>query len=309
MKFIELGFNMSTGNVFNIQKYSIHDGPGIRTTIFFKGCPLNCWWCHNPESQSSLPELIFWKDRCILCKTCITVCPSGALSLNGDVILTDKEKCTLCGECVQKCPTIAREIIGKKITVEEVMEEIEKDRVFYQESGGGVTFSGGEPLFQQDFLEDLLRECHQRKIHTTLDTSGYCQWTYLYSISRFVDLFLYDVKIMNDEAHIKYTGISNQIILGNLKKLSEKSENIIIRIPVIPDINDDIQNVTEIGEFLKSINADYVELLSYHNIASEKYARIGKTYALENIRVPDKDKISEISTLLQKFDLTVKTGG
>jgi len=300
---------MPTGNIFNIQKYSIHDGPGIRTTVFFKGCPLNCWWCHNPESQSSFPELIFWKDRCIHCKTCITTCPLGALTLEDGLVLTDKGKCTLCGECVQKCPTIAREIIGQKMTVEEIMEEIEKDGVFYRESGGGVTFSGGEPLMQQDFLEELLRNCHQKKIHTTLDTTGYCNWHFLDGISRFVDLFLYDIKIMNDEAHIKYTGVSNQIILENLKKLSAKGENIIIRIPIIPDINDDMQNITDIGKSLKSMNIKFIELLSYHNIASEKYARLGKSYALEDTRVPDKDKLSKISKLLQKFDLTVKSGG
>ena len=298
-----------TGNIFNIQKYSIHDGPGIRTTVFFKGCPLNCWWCHNPESQSSLPELIFWKDRCILCKACIEACPHDALNFKDALIITDKEKCILCGECVKKCPTIAREIIGQKMTVEEVMEEIEKDRIFYQESGGGVTFSGGEPLLQQDFLEELLRQCHQKKIHTTLDTSGYCEWLVLNSISRFVDLFLYDVKIMDDEAHLKYTGVSNRIILNNLKKLSEKGKNIIVRIPVIPGINDDVKNIRDMGEFLKPINIDYAELLSYHNIASEKYARIGKAYALESTRVPDKDKLSEIVKLLQKYDLTVKSGG
>jgi len=243
------------------------------------------------------------------CRTCLTACPSDAIHVNDGIVVIDKDECTLCGECAKKCPTRAIEIIGEVKTSEEVMREIEKDSLFYQESGGGVTFSGGEPLMQQDFLEKLLRKCHQKKIHTTLDTSGYCEWHFLDRISQFVDLFLYDMKIMNDELHMKYTGVSNQIILDNLKKLSEKSKNIIIRIPVIPDINDDIQNIVDIGEFLKSININYVELLSYHHIASEKYVRLGKAYSLENIRVPNKDKIAEISALLQKFDLTVKSGG
>jgi len=300
---------MLTGNIFNIQKYSIHDGPGIRTTIFFKGCPLSCWWCHNPESQSSIPEMIYWGNKCIQCKTCIKCCPHNAIIWENGSLLTDKEKCTLCGVCVQKCPTIAREIIGKKMTVEEVMEEIEKDSVFYCESGGGVTFSGGEPLMQRDFLEALLKNCHQKKIHTVLDTSGYGEWHFLDRISRFVDLFLYDIKLMDDDLHVKYTGVSNQIILDNLKKLSKKNKNITIRFPVIPGINDGVQNIRDIGEFLTSIHIDSIELLSYHHIASGKYARLGKVYALEGTRVPNKDKIAEISALLRKYDLAVKSGG
>ena len=300
---------MPTGNIFNIQKYSIHDGPGIRTTVFFKGCPLNCWWCHNPESQSPSPELIFWKDRCINCNTCLTACPSDAISIEDGIMFTDKRKCSLCGECAKKCPTEAREIIGRKATACEVMKEIEKDIIFYQESGGGVTFSGGEPLMQQEFLEEILHCCQKKEIHTTLDTSGYCAWPFLDRIREMIDLFLFDVKIMNDEAHKKYTGVSNQIILENLKKLAGENENIIVRIPIIPGINDDAQNIKDIGKFLASISIKCIELLSYHNIASEKYARIGKNYALENTRVPAKEKLSKISNLLREYDLIIKSGG
>ena len=300
---------MSTGIVFNIQKYSIHDGPGIRTTIFLKGCPFNCWWCHNPESQSPSLELIFWEDRCINCQTCLAVCPSGAIQFKDGIALTDKEKCKLCGECVKKCPTQAREIIGKKMTSGEVMKEIEKDSVFYQESGGGITFSGGEPLMQQEFLEELLQCCREKKIHIALDTSGYSSWQFLDKIRRLIDLFLYDIKIMNDEKHKKYTGISNQIILDNLEKLSLLKENVFIRIPVIPNINDDDQNIKNIGKFLEPLNIRQVEILSYHNIGSEKYKRLGKVYSLENIQTPPKEKLLEISNILKKFSLNIKLRG
>jgi len=300
---------MSTGNIFNIQKYSIHDGPGIRTTVFFKGCPLNCWWCHNPESQYLYPELVFWKDRCINCQTCLTVCSSNAISIKDGILFTDKDKCTLCGECVQKCPTQAREIIGKTMTSEEVVKEVEKDNLFYQESGGGVTFSGGEPLVQPEFLNELLQSCQEKKIHTALDTSGYAIWQVLDKIRDKVDLFLYDVKIMDDEAHKNYTGVSNQIILENLRKLSRENENIFIRIPIIPGVNDDDQNIKGIGEFLKPLNIKQVELLSYHNIASEKYNRLGKIYALEKTQVPSKEKLIKISNILKNFNLIIKSGG
>lgn len=300
---------ISTGIIFNIQRYSIHDGPGIRTTVFLKGCPLNCWWCQNPESQLSGQEMIFWGDRCIGCGACSTICPSSAIQIKNGIPITEKEKCILCGKCTEKCPALAREIIGEKLTAEEVIKELEKDLVFYEESGGGVTFSGGEPLGQSEFLEGLLNGCREKKIHTAVDTSGYISWEILNKINPKVDLFLYDLKLMDNERHKKYTGVSNEIILENLEKLSSIHNNIFIRFPVIPGINDDYQNIRKLGEFLSSLEITQVNLLSYHYIGKDKYRRLGSAYKLAATQPPSKEKLSEVSAILRKFNLNVKLRG
>ena len=300
---------MANGVVFKIQKYSIHDGPGIRTTIFFKGCPLNCWWCHNPESQSITPQMIFWEDRCINCGECSAACSSGAIKIKNGIPVTNKEKCILCGKCVEKCPTLAREIIGKKISAEEVIKEIEKDLIFYEESGGGVTFSGGEPLMQPKFLYDLLRQSKQQGIHTAVDTSGYSDREWLSKISDKTDLFLYDLKFMDSEKHKKYTGVSNKLILENLKLLSLKHSNIIVRIPIIPGINDDDNNILETGKFISSLNLKEINLLPYHSMSIAKYRRLGIPYKLSKIKPPTEEKIKDIEIKLKKFNLNIKIGG
>jgi len=300
---------MTTGIIFNIQRYSIHDGPGIRTTVFLKGCPLNCWWCQNPESKLSGQEMVFWGDRCIGCGGCSLNCPSDAIQMKNKKPVTDKSKCNLCGECSQICPTLAREMIGEKLTTEGVIKEIEKDLVFYEESGGGVTFSGGEPLSQSEFLEDLLDGCKQKKIHTAVDTSGYISWEILNKINSKVDLFLYDLKIMDNKKHKKYTSLSNEIILENLKKLSSVHNNIFVRFPVISGINDDYQNIKEMGEFLSSLKIAQVNLLPYHYIGIDKYRRLGRTYELVNTQPPSEEKLSEVSAILRKFNLNVKLRG
>jgi pyruvate formate lyase activating enzyme len=223
--------------------------------------------------------------------------------------VTDKIKCTLCGECSRVCHAQAREMIGKKMTVESVIKEIEKDLVFYEESGGGVTFSGGEPLGQSEFLEGLLNGCQEKKIHTAVDTSGYISWEILNKISPKVDLFLYDLKIMDSKKHQKYTGVSNEIILENLKKLSSIHHNIFVRFPVIPGINDDYQNIKETGEFLSSLKITQVNLLPYHYIGRDKYRRLGRTYKLVTTQPPSEEKLSEISGILKKFNLNIKLRG
>lgn len=300
---------MVDGTVFNIQRYSIHDGPGIRTTVFLKGCPLNCWWCQNPESQLSEQEMVFWGDRCISCGVCSTICPSNAIQIKNGIPVTEKEGCILCGKCIEKCPALAREMIGKKLTTEEIIKEIEKDLIFYEESGGGVTFSGGEPLSQSEFLESLLNDCKEKKIHTAVDTSGYVPWEILYKMSSKVNLFLFDLKLMDNERHKKYTGVSNEIILENLKKLSSIHNHIFVRFPVIPGINDDDQNIKETGEFVSSLKIAQINLLPYHYIGIDKYRRLGKTYELATTQPPSEEKLSEISVILRKFDLNVKIGG
>ncbi len=300
---------MEKGIIFNIQKHSIHDGPGIRTTVFLKGCHLKCWWCHNPESINPKKEMIFWKDRCINCGDCQNACDVNGVEQNVHNHENDNKQCILCGKCVEVCPTEAREIIGKSMTIHEVLEEIEKDSVFYDETGGGVTFSGGEPLLQHEFLYDILRKCKEKGIHTAIDTSGYVTWDVFEKIVDYVDLFLYDIKHFDKNLHRKYTGVSNGLILENLEKLSTVHNNIIIRVPIIPSINDDKKNILKIGEFIQSLNLHDVNILPYHNTGMDKYERLNKGYKLSFLECPSKESMIKIKDLLDRFALSVKIGG
>lgn len=306
--FIE-GDSLITGTVFNIQKYSIHDGPGIRTTVFLKGCPLACWWCHNPESMALKTEIVFWQNKCIGCGDCVKNCPNEAILFSEQDFKKNEVKCSLCDACIDACPTGAMEKIGKNMTKRDVMKEIEKDRVFYEESGGGVTFSGGEALTQIDFLDSLLEACKSKGIHTALDTSGYAPWQSIARIKDKVDLFLYDIKLMDEGKHSKYTGVSNQLIVENLKKLALNNKKIWIRVPVIPGINDDEDNIEEMGAFIRSLNLSDVFLLPYHNIAIDKYTRLGKTYQLADLQTLSHKQIDEVSQKLKVFGLNVQIGG
>lgn len=297
------------GTIFNVQRYSIHDGPGIRTTVFLKGCPLSCWWCHNPESQSVDKEIMYIENRCVHCGTCFKNCNEEAIDFTSMKPLIDDKKCTLCGECIRVCPTNALELVGKTITVRNLMKEIEKDLIFYDQSGGGVTFSGGEPLLQFEFLDSLLEACKKADIHTTVDTSGYTSWERLEVIASKTDLFLYDIKIMDDTKHKKYIGVSNDIILQNLKKLSKNGNRIFARLPIIPGINDDDDNINRTGKFLSNLRIEQVNILPYHSIAMDKYARLRKSYKLSGLNEPDANEIKEIASKLKDFNLNVKIGG
>jgi pyruvate formate lyase activating enzyme len=299
-----------TGIVFDIKKFSIHDGPGIRTTVFFKGCPLSCWWCHNPEGQSPEPELVLRASRCIRCGACLEVCDQGAISWDGDVVFTDREKCVLSGACVEVCYAEAREIVGQEMTVAQVMAEIERDIAFYDQSGGGVTFSGGEPLSQPGFLLVLLRASKEKEIHTAVDTCGFATWETLDSIRKHVDLFLYDLKLMDDARHRRFTGVSNELILKNLQRLSAQGHDIFLRVPIIPGINDDAENIRQIGTFAAALpRLNRVDILPYHRAAAEKYHRLSKVYGLPETHPPSDERMAEITQILRGFGLPVKTGG
>jgi pyruvate formate lyase activating enzyme len=265
------------GLIFNIQKFSIHDGPGIRTTVFTKGCPLGCKWCSNPESISSDPEIMIHDIRCIHCGKCQEACPEGAIiSIEGNERI-DMEKCTRCMECVNVCPTKTLEIMGRYMTIKEVVEEVEKDSLFYQNSGGGVTLSGGEPLFQWRFTRDVLRECKERGFHTALDTTGYVSWKVMEEVLRYVDLILYDIKHMDDHSHTQGTGVSNTLILKNIERIASMVRTW-IRFPVIQGFNDSPENIKEVASLASMLGVEKVSLLPYHEWGRSKYEKLGREY-------------------------------
>jgi pyruvate formate lyase activating enzyme len=264
------------GIIFDIKKFAIHDGPGIRTTIFFKGCPMKCLWCHNPESQNPKAEYI--------------------LKTKG------KNKSSPSKE--------EKELAGREVTVNELVKEVEKDRIFYEESGGGVTFSGGEPVMQFEFLSTLATKCKALGIHTALDTSGYCPFKELNWLGKVIDLFLYDLKFIDNEKHTAYTQVSNKLILDNLTKLARLKHTIIIRIPVIPDITDTDKNITQICEFISSLKViKEINLLPYIKMGEEKYRRLKRDYTLKNTPVPKAKRLKEISEKIATYGFTVQIGG
>ncbi len=300
--------NLAT--IFNIQKYSLHDGPGIRTTVFFKGCPLSCKWCHNPESLSKEIQIIRNEGSCRMCGSCIIACPSKALKMTTDNIEFDRYKCISCGNCEDVCYHDAIKIVGKEMLVDEVLKEILKDRIFYEESGGGVTFSGGEPLMQSKFLIELAKRCKFAGIHTTLDTSGFSKWETLENVIKYIDLILFDLKIVDDEKHIEFVGSSNKLIIDNLKKLKEKNVDIFLRLPIIKGINDSMTDAEEVLEVIRgNENIKQINLLEYHKMGMEKYPRLGKKYELTGDEKPDKETIDGLKNFYEKAGYKVVIGG
>lgn len=296
----------SSGLIFDLRRFSIHDGPGLRTTVFFKGCPLRCQWCHNPESRSPRPERLERQERCLHCGACLVACPEGAISALDGRTVTDARKCTHCGACVQVCFAEARQIAGRYQTSAQVLAEIERDQIFYDQSGGGATFSGGEPLLQPEFLLELLQGCRDRRIHTALDTCGHAPWEALERIRTFVDLFLYDLKLMDAARHAQFTGVSNERILENLRRLAAHGHAIWLRIPVIPGINDDPDNLDALGSFAAALpGVQRVTLLPYHRAAASKYERLGVAYPLEQVEPPGDEAMAAIASRLSAFGLQV----
>jgi pyruvate formate lyase activating enzyme len=300
---------LTEGIVFDFKRYATDDGPGIRTTVFLKGCPLRCPWCHNPEGQISTPELIYRKKKCLECFECVEACPTRALTHVGGQLLIDRRLCNLCGTCLKTCPADAVGVSGKTFSEVEVMKEVEKDRAFYEESSGGVTFSGGEPLMQVDFLDCLLEKCRKENIHTAVDTCGYSSRSNFAKIMSKVDVFLYDIKVMDDRIHKKYTGVSNKLILENLAELADKGKSILARFPVIPSINDDQTNISKTGEFLCKNGIENIHVLPYHRAGTEKYRSLGRKYKLNRVKSPSDRELRRIKRKLQAFGLKVRIGG
>lgn len=254
--------------------------------------------------------MVFWENRCIRCGACLEVCDQGAISWDGDMMSIASDKCTLCGACVEACYAEAREIVGREMTVAQVMAKIEQDIPFYDESGGGVTFSGGEPLSQPDFLLPLLRACQEQGIHTVVDTCGFAPWEVLDRIREYVNLFLYDLKLMDDAKHRKFTGVSNTLILNNLQMLSKQGHDIFLRVPIVPGINDGDEQVRQLAAFAAALPyLNRVDILPYHHIAAEKYKRLNKVYGLPETRPPADESMAEIAQILEGFGLHVKIGG
>ncbi|PWH13039.1 MAG: glycyl-radical enzyme activating protein [Anaerolineae bacterium] len=299
-----------SGILFDIRRYSVHDGPGIRTTVFFKGCPLNCWWCHNPEGKSPEIEIFLRENRCIRCGACLNVCEVGAIYQHHESFETNRALCTLCGACVEECYAEARELVGKRMTVSEVLEEIERDRAFFEQSGGGVTFSGGEPLFQPNFLAALLQACRSQGIHTAVDTCGFASWDTLNRLRTDIDLFLYDLKLIDEERHRQFTGVSNLPILENLRRLSAFGHSIFVRFPIIPQINDDAINLRQMVEFLLSLPQKHpLDLLPYHASALHKYNGLGVEYRLRETPTPEQEHLNEIKNYFESYGFNVRIGG
>ena len=301
------GADRPTGVVFDVQRYSLHDGPGIRTTVFLKGCPLRCSWCHNPESMNASPELRVFGSRCIGCAACREACPLG-LAEGG--VMPDPGVCLACGSCVAACPTRARETIGREMTVPELIAAIDADRPFYDESGGGVTFSGGEPLLQWRFLLAMLEAARAKGYHAAVDTSGYATERTMLRVAAATDLFLYDLKVMDPARHAAFTGVPLAPILRNLRALDAAGAEVWLRLPLVPGHNDDDANLEAVGRFVGGLRRTRrIHVLPYHRIASAKYERMGLANPMNEIASPTAGEVERAVAVLGSFDLDVRVGG
>jgi pyruvate formate lyase activating enzyme len=302
---------MQQSLIFDIKRYAINDGPGIRVVIFFKGCNLHCAWCHNPESISAKVEKMYAPAKCIKCGTCVDACPENAITLTPEGIITDPELCKMCGKCTEVCPTKAIEMSGKVMSVPEIMDIIEKERIFFDQSSGGVTFSGGEPLVHTKMLIELLDECGIRGIHRAVDTAGSVSTETILEVAKRTDLFLYDLKMMDSRLHKKWISAGNERILQNLQTIAETGAHIIIRIPLIGGVNDSDQNIEETARFISGLAGDKkdVHLLPYHNIAQNKYMKLGKSDDFEILHEPGKETLAKAIAKFAEFGIKASVGG
>jgi len=283
------------GTVFNLQKCSIHDGPGIRTLVFLKGCPLKCIWCSNPESQKTGAEIASFPTRCIGCQACRENCPAQAIVQDGSGYRIDAGRCINCLECAGHCYANSKQVVGKEMSAAEVMAEVMKDRAFYKHSGGGVTFSGGEPLMQPEFLLELLRECRRLGVNTAMETSAHGRFDTLREAARYLDTLYIDIKHMDPHLHHELTGASNALILDNVRKLDQEHEQFVVRIPIIPGCNDGCGQIESTARFcleLESVSA--LELLPYHKFGEHKYSSLNRDYPLKGLDAPSGQRMAEV---------------
>lgn len=297
--------------IFDIKRYAINDGPGIRVTIFFKGCLLNCKWCHNPESIPVKQQKMYSSDKCIGSAECIKHCPNDALILSPQGIVTDTDLCQMCGKCAEVCPTKAIEMAGELMTVEEVMAEIKKEVLLMDNSKGGVTFSGGEPLLHHKYLIQLLDACGDEGIHRCIDTSGYSNKEILLEVAERSEHFLYDLKMMDSTKHKKWTGVPNEIILENLQLLASIGKDLNIRIPLIRGVNDDEDNIYESAKFIASLAGEkpIVNILPYHNIAEKKYLKLDQQYDQGSMGEPDTNRQRAVLEIFKSYGINAMIGG
>ena len=299
---------MREGTVFNIQKFSVNDGPGIRTTVFLKGCPLDCIWCHNPESKSSKPEIMYDAKKCIECGACVNLCDKNCHILSENVHIFQRENCISCGKCAEGCMTEALEKAGNIKTVSEVIDEVLKDKAFYENSGGGMTISGGEPMFQFEFTYELLKEAKKQGIHTCIETCGFSKEENYRKIADLVDIFLYDYKETDSVKHKEFTGVDNTLILSNLKMLDNIGAKIILRCPVIPTLNDRDEHFDGIAEIANSLkNIIEINIEPYHPLGSGKAQMLSKEYVLKDLTFPENETVEEwIKYISAKTKIPVK---
>ncbi|MGE5259037.1 MAG: (2S)-3-sulfopropanediol dehydratase activating enzyme [Hyphomicrobiales bacterium] len=294
----------NSGIVFNIQKYSVHDGPGIRTVVFLKGCPLHCRWCSNPESQKPQPQLVYNRNKCLTlehCVRCLEVCTAGAIKAGEENrICLDRETCTECLLCTKACPSLALNVYGETMTVEQVIGKVEEDSAFYSRSGGGLTIGGGEPMHQAEFAAGILKEARRRRIHTAMETCGFCKWEDLETACGFLDTLLYDVKSMDPEKHRTFTGVSNELILENLKRVREAFPNLSIwvRTPVVPGFNDSVDDIRAILNHVQAMPGVCFEALDYHRMGKPKYEYLGMKFPMGDRKL-EEATINDIRELIR----------
>lgn len=290
---------MVEGLILNIQKFCINDGPGIRTTVFFKGCALRCEWCHNPESQKKSPELLFSSDKCVNCRKCETVCENKVHIFENNHILL-RENCVACKKCEAVCPKNAIEIAGRKVTADEVINTVLSDKEFFEDSGGGLTLSGGEPFMQYDFMMELLKKAKEKSLNICLETCGYIDLEKILRAAEYVDIFLFDYKLTDSELHKKFTGVGNEKILDNLRLLNDNGSKIILRCPIIPGVNDNEEHFKGIGDIAEElINVIGIEIAPYHELGLSKSERLGENINI--FTVPAKETVCDYIDSIKKY--------
>jgi pyruvate formate lyase activating enzyme len=298
------------GLIYDIQRFAIHDGPGIRTLVFMLGCPLKCLWCSTPQTQKPSPEILYIEVNCKKCLRCVDECPEKAITFSDEKIKIDRKLCNACGQCVDVCPNQALKLVGKQKTVEELYEDIMKDNNFYRRSGGGVTIGGGEATMQQEFVTALLKKCKGMYIHTAMETCGYVKWEELEKILEYIDLLYFDIKHMDSRIHKELTGVPNELILENAKKAS-KMRPIIIRIPLIPGYNDSEENLLKTAKFAANLGENLlrVELLPYHKFGIGTYEQLGRIYELKDVEPASEEYMLKLKKLIESCGVKAQVGG